>query len=89
MEIYRYIPTKINLSDYTSQGLSVASFHGKSCRWFTGPEFLWTPECCWEIEGHYESVNDADSAVKSSVKVTITTVDSRNNVVDALKRISF
>ena len=42
----------------------------------------------WEIEKHYESANDADPEVKSSVKVNTTAVDSNNFVLDALERIS-
>ena len=41
---WRYVPTKINHVDYASRGLSTASFHAKSSSWFTGLEFLWTPE---------------------------------------------
>ena len=43
---------------------------------------MWTTEDRWEIEQHYESVNDAD------VKVNTTAVDGNNIVVDALDRIS-
>ena len=85
---WRYVPTKINPADYASRGLSAPSLHGKSSRWFTGSEFLWTPEDRWEIEEHYESVNDADPEVKSSVKVNTTAVDSNNIVIGALERIS-
>ena len=88
VEQWRYVPTKINPADYASCGLSVTSFHGKLLRWFTGPEFLWTPENHWEIEEHYESVNDADPEVKSSVKVNTTAVYSSNIVIDAIERIS-
>ena len=48
MEQWRYVPTKIKPTDYASHGLSVASFLGKSSRLFTGPEFMWTPEDCWD-----------------------------------------
>ena len=41
---WRYVPTKINHADCASRGLSTASFHVKSSSWFTGLEFLWTPE---------------------------------------------
>ena len=85
---WRYVPTKINPADYASHGLSAASFHGKSSRSFTSPEILWTPENHWEIEEHYESVNDAHPEVKSSVKVNTTAIDSNSIVVVALERIS-
>ena len=88
MEQWRYVPTKINPADYASRGLSATSFHGKLSRWFTGPEFLWTPEDHWEIEEYDESVNDPDPEVKSSVKVNTTVVDSNNIVIDALERMS-
>ena len=88
VEQWRHIPTKINPADYASHGLSAANFHCKSSRWFTGPKVLWTPEDRWEIEEHYESANDADTEVKTSVKVNITAVDSNNIVLDALERIS-
>ena len=76
------------ITDYASHGLSAASFHSKLSRWFIGPEFLWTPEDCWEIEKHYESINEADPDVKNCVKVNTTVVDSNSIVVDALERIS-
>ena len=88
VEQWKYVPTKINPADYASRGLSATSFHGKLSRWFTGPEFLWTPEDHQEIEKHYESVNDADPEGKSSVKVNTTAVDSNNMVIDALERMS-
>ena len=64
-------------------GLSVISFHGKSFRWFTGSEFLWTSEDCQEREEHCESVNEADPEVKSSVKVNTadTAAVYSNNIV--------
>ena len=85
VEQWRYVPTRINPVNHASRGLSTASFHGKSSRWFAGPEFLGTPEDRWEIEEHYESGNDAEPEVKSSVKVNTTEVDSNNIVVDALE----
>ena len=80
VEQWRYVPTKINPADYASCGLSAASFHRKSSRWFTGPEFLW--------KSFQESVNDADHEIKSSVKVNTTAVDSNDIVIDELERIS-
>ena len=88
MEQWRDVPTKINPADYASRGLSAASFHDKLSRWFTSPEFLWTPEDHWEIEENYESVIDADPEAESSVKVNTTAVDSSNIVIDALERMS-
>ena len=84
MDQWRYVPTNIDPADYASRGLSATSFPGKSSRWFTGPKFLWTPEDRWKIEEHYEGVNDANSEVKSSVKVITIAVDSNNIVVTTI-----
>ena len=83
---WRYVPTNIDPADYASRGLSATSFPGKSSRWFTGPKFPWTPEDRWEIEEHYESVNDANTEVKSSVKVITIAGDSNNIVVTTIDR---
>ena len=40
VEQWRYVPTRINPANHASRGLSAAIFHGKSSRWFAGPEFL-------------------------------------------------
>ena len=88
MKQWRYVLTTINPASHASRGLSAATVHGKSSRWFTGSEFLWTPEDPWEIEEHYESVSDADPEVKSTFKVNTTAVDSNSIVIDALERIS-
>ena len=47
---------------------------------------MWTPGDYWKIEEHYQSANDADHEVKSSVKVNTTAVDSNNIAVDPLER---
>ena len=83
---WRYVPTNIDPADYASRGLSATSFPGKSSRWFTGPKFPWTPEDRWEIEEHYESVNDANTEVKSSVKVITIAGDSNNIVATTIDR---
>ena len=80
MKQWRYVPTKINPADYASCNAS---------SWFTGPEFLWTPEDRWEIEEHYVSVNSADPEVKNSVKFNTMPVDSnKKDALDALERMS-
>jgi len=46
VQSWKYVPTDINPADDASRGLNCATVQSDH-RWFTGPDFLWTSECCW------------------------------------------
>jgi hypothetical protein len=53
-----HVPGNLNPADDGSRGMKILAFQ-PSCRWWTGPSFLWQPEECWPIQ-HVGDVPDTD-----------------------------
>ncbi len=55
---WRHVPGDLNPAYDGSRGMKILAFQ-PSCRWWTGPSFLWQPEECWPIQ-HVGDVPDTD-----------------------------
>ena len=80
---WKYVPGDLNPASDGSRGMKIKAFQ-PTCRWWTGPSFLWQADECWPTE-HVGDVPDNDTELQTEKHVmTISPSASLNQFLHQL-----
>ena len=79
---WKYVDTKNNPADHASRGLSSSDLENKS--WCTGPQFLWSPEQCWNKTQEISTALSHDDKEVRKIKVVTSTLVEEPGLMDRM-----
>ena len=79
---WKYVDTKNNPADHASRGLSSSDLENKS--WYTGPEFLWSPEQYWNKTQEISTALSQDDKEVKKIKVVTATLIEEPGLMDRM-----